>query len=141
MYAAKSTEDRHGSIPDQLRECRTVIEGLEQRTVFAEYTDEAVSAFTRNRGRGLADAMQHAEDLALDRALRAARLKPANPSAVRIWRDEEIIRAIRIWTARNGHPPLGVEWRRGTPRRPCKTTMHNHFGTWAAALSAAGIEP
>ena len=45
VYAAKkSTEDRRGSIPDQLRECRTAIELEPGRSVVAEYSDEAVSA-------------------------------------------------------------------------------------------------
>ncbi len=64
VYAAKSTEDRRGSIPDQVRECRSVIERDPLRRFVAEYTDEAFSAFRRNRGPGLVDAMQHVEDLA-----------------------------------------------------------------------------
>jgi site-specific DNA recombinase len=60
LYAAKSTEDRHGSIPDQLADSRTLAErdGL---TVVGEYSDEAASAYRGNRGDGLAQAMRHAE--------------------------------------------------------------------------------
>jgi hypothetical protein len=64
LYAAKSTEDRHGSIPDQLHDCRVAIDEAGSRHIHAGYTDEAVSAFSSNRGQGLVDAMQHAEDLA-----------------------------------------------------------------------------
>jgi DNA invertase Pin-like site-specific DNA recombinase len=64
IYAAKSTEDRRGSIPDQLSECRAAIEHEPGRTVLAEYRDEAMSAFTHNRGPGLAQAMRHAQELA-----------------------------------------------------------------------------
>jgi DNA invertase Pin-like site-specific DNA recombinase len=64
VYAAKSTEDHRGSIPDQLRECEAALERISGRRIEAHYTDEAVSAFTRSRGPGLVDAMQHAEDLA-----------------------------------------------------------------------------
>ena len=64
VYAAKSTEDRRGSIGDQLRECRANIEGTGRRHIVAEYSEEAVSAFSGNRGSELAEAMQHAEDLA-----------------------------------------------------------------------------
>jgi DNA invertase Pin-like site-specific DNA recombinase len=64
IYAAKSTEDRRGSIPDQLRECREAIEREGNRLVVGEYADEAFSAFHGSRGPGLADAMQHAEELA-----------------------------------------------------------------------------
>jgi resolvase-like protein len=66
VYAAKSTEDRGGSIPDQLHECRSAIECEPGRSVLAEYSDEAASAFTRSRGPGLDDAMRHAEELAKD---------------------------------------------------------------------------
>ena len=48
VYAAKSTEDRRGSIPDQLRECRAAIEREQGRSVVA------------------AEAMRHAEELAKD---------------------------------------------------------------------------
>jgi site-specific DNA recombinase len=64
IYAAKSTEDRRGSIPGQLADCRAAIAALPARSVVAEYTDEAFSAFRRNRGPGLAEAMAHAEELA-----------------------------------------------------------------------------
>ena len=64
IYAAKSTEDRRGSIPDQLRECRAAIEQLAGRTIVGEYVDEAVSAFSQSRGPGLVDAMAHVEELA-----------------------------------------------------------------------------
>jgi DNA invertase Pin-like site-specific DNA recombinase len=64
VYAAKSTEDLRGSIPDQLRECREAIEREGTRVFIADYVDESFSAFHRNRGPGLVDAMRHAEDLA-----------------------------------------------------------------------------
>jgi DNA invertase Pin-like site-specific DNA recombinase len=64
IYAAKSTEDRRASIPEQLRECRGQVEGDPRRRLVAEYFDEAFSAYRRDRGPGLRDATQHAEDLA-----------------------------------------------------------------------------
>jgi Resolvase, N terminal domain len=64
IYAAKSTTDPRGSIPDQRRECRDAIERETGREVVAEYVDEAFSASRQSRGPGLVDAMQHAEDLA-----------------------------------------------------------------------------
>jgi DNA invertase Pin-like site-specific DNA recombinase len=64
IYAAKSSEDRRGSIPEQLRECREMVEADSRRHLAAEYSDEAFSAYRRDRGPGLRDAIQHAEDLA-----------------------------------------------------------------------------
>src|SRR4051794_9763281 len=64
-YAAKSTEDKRGSIPTQLEDCRAlaVREVLE---VVAEFKDEAVSAFKGSRGRGLEQAMAQCERLAAE---------------------------------------------------------------------------
>jgi len=60
LYAAKSTEDIHGSIPTQLEDGRRLAEqeGLE---VVAEYSDEAASAYKGDRGPELAAALEHAE--------------------------------------------------------------------------------
>jgi len=66
IYAAKSTEDKRGSIPEQLRECRESIESDPRRRFVDEYKDEAFSAYRRDRGPGLRDATQHAEDLAAE---------------------------------------------------------------------------
>jgi hypothetical protein len=37
IYAAKSTEDKRGSIPEQRRECREAIEADPRRALIAEY--------------------------------------------------------------------------------------------------------
>ena len=61
IYAAKSTEDRHGSIPTQIEDCRAMAQ-REGWTVIAEpFTDEAFSAYHGNRGPGLAEAMRTCE--------------------------------------------------------------------------------
>lgn len=66
VYAAKSTADRRGSIPEQLRECRESVRADPRRRLVAEYSDEAFSAYRRDRGPGLLDATQHCEDLAVE---------------------------------------------------------------------------
>jgi site-specific DNA recombinase len=62
LYAAKSTDDKHGSIPTQLDDARRLAkrDGFE---VVAEFSDEAASAFKGNRGPGLAQALAKAEEL------------------------------------------------------------------------------
>jgi resolvase-like protein len=65
-YAAKSTQDKRGSISGQLAECRALIADRAGCSLAAEYVDEAFSAYSGNRGPGLAEAMQHAEDLAAE---------------------------------------------------------------------------
>jgi DNA invertase Pin-like site-specific DNA recombinase len=63
IYAAKSTEDRRGSIPGQIADCCAAISSSAGRMLVREYVDEGFSAFTGNRGPRLAEVMQHAEDL------------------------------------------------------------------------------
>lgn len=60
LYAAKSTEDKRGSIPGQLKDAHRFAreQGLE---VAAEYSEEDVSAYRGNRGPELAAALEHAE--------------------------------------------------------------------------------
>ena len=60
LYAAKSTEDIHGSIPTQLEDGQKLAEqeGLE---VVGEYSDESASAYKGDRGPELAAALEHAE--------------------------------------------------------------------------------
>jgi DNA invertase Pin-like site-specific DNA recombinase len=52
VYAAKSTEDKHGSIPTQIDDCEAVAERERWEVVGVEQ-DEAKSAFHGNRGPGL----------------------------------------------------------------------------------------
>ena len=61
IYAAKSTEDKRGSIGTQLDECRQRAEA-EGWEVIGEFTDEAFSAYHGNRGDGLAQAMALCEE-------------------------------------------------------------------------------
>lgn len=63
IYAAKSTEDRRGSIPGQIADCGAAIAALTGRAVVGKYFDEGFSAFTGNRGPRLEAAMLHAESL------------------------------------------------------------------------------
>lgn len=64
LYAAKSTEDRRGSIPGQLQDCRDAVERATDRLIGGEYSDEAFSAYHGDRGPGLVDALRHTEELA-----------------------------------------------------------------------------
>ncbi len=64
VYAAKSSEDRHGSIAGQTEECRAAIHQDPGRQVAGEYADESYSAYKRDRGPQLAAAIGHCEQLA-----------------------------------------------------------------------------
>ncbi|HWM55527.1 MAG TPA: recombinase family protein [Solirubrobacterales bacterium] len=63
IYAAKSTEDKHGSIPDQLVKNRRLAD-REDWSVADEFSDEGFSAYSGNRGPGLEEAKALAIELA-----------------------------------------------------------------------------
>lgn len=67
IYAAKSTEDTRGSIPDQFADGRKLAadRGFEVAAE-AEFNDEAKSAFHGDRGPGLAAAMTECERLSAE---------------------------------------------------------------------------
>lgn len=69
--------------------------------------------------------------------LRAARLKPN-----RVHPDERddasIIAALQAFAAEHGRAPTGDEFN-ATQGAPAKNTVTRHFGSWNAALDAAGI--
>src|SRR5215204_4322023 len=67
LYAAKSTEDVHGSIPTQLRDARTFAEAQGFEVVDGgELSDEAFSAYSGNRGPGLERAKELAAKTAAE---------------------------------------------------------------------------
>ena len=63
IYAAKSTEDKHGSIPAQLDDCRELAE-REGWAIVHQDQDEGFSAYSGNRGPGLERARRAAADAA-----------------------------------------------------------------------------
>jgi DNA invertase Pin-like site-specific DNA recombinase len=97
IYAAKSTQDKHKSIPTQLDDCRAMAE-REGWLVVGEFSDEGFSAYSGNRGPGLERAKRAAADAATearpcmlvaqhsDRFARGAGDRPgAADSLVEIW--------------------------------------------------------
>jgi Homing endonuclease associated repeat len=69
--------------------------------------------------------------------LRAAGLQPTR----RRWKNGEIVEALRAWTARHGRPPLSSDWRRAATDHPTAALVPGRFGSWRAALDAAGLAP
>ena len=70
--------------------------------------------------------------------LRAAGLEPPQ---TRRWIDGEILEALRGWTARHGRPPLSTDWQRSEGDHPTAALAGGRFGSWRAALEAAGVAP
>jgi DNA invertase Pin-like site-specific DNA recombinase len=65
LYAAKSTRDRRGSIPDQLVDGRKMAEDAGW-SVVSEHSDDSASAYHGNRGDGLTAARAAATKAAVD---------------------------------------------------------------------------
>jgi DNA-binding CsgD family transcriptional regulator len=64
------------------------------------------------------------------------------------WTDDRVLAALRDWFELFGESPLahewvpgGAEWMRRYPRWPSTATVVRHFGTWSAAVRAAGLPP
>jgi hypothetical protein len=70
-------------------------------------------------------------------ALEAAGLRPNH----RLWTRSEIAAALARWTADRGRPPRQGELAYGAAGMPTTSTIRKHFGSYAAALEAAAIEP
>lgn len=62
--------------------------------------------------------------------------------APKFWTERAIVLALQLWAELYGSPPRMLDWR--TQRRgafPWDTTVVDTFGTWNAAVEAAGLEP
>lgn len=58
------------------------------------------------------------------------------------WTRERIVAAIQAWAEKNGRPPAADEWRvTGLWEHPSQGTVLAKFGTWNAAVTAAGFAP
>jgi hypothetical protein len=68
--------------------------------------------------------------------LRAAGLEPP---PTRSWSDGELVEALKAWTARHGRPPLSSDWQHAAPDHPTAAVARRRFGSWRAALNAAGV--
>lgn len=56
----------------------------------------------------------------------------------RRWTQEAIIGAIHQFNEEHGRPPLALEWVKRSPMYPSPGTVLARFGSWAAAIEAAG---
>lgn len=85
------------------------------------------------------------------------RCKHCAPGQRRIWTKETVVRAIQAWTRETGTPPTAVDWNaaqavaRRHPEKaekfhdddawPNTASVQAVFGSWSAALGAAGVAP
>lgn len=58
----------------------------------------------------------------------------------RKWPRQAIIEAIRRWALEHGAPPTNDQWVKGALGRPTASTVAKEFGSWSAAIEAAGFD-
>ena len=64
----------------------------------------------------------------------------AAPEAVTRWPPPRVVERLQSWAHEHGRPPTLEEWRRAGTRHPSAATVRRLFGSWNAALVAAGFE-
>ena len=57
------------------------------------------------------------------------------------WNRETIVYAIDLWHRRYLKTPTVAEWERAGDDHPCRHTVQRVFGSWSAAMRAAGFKP
>lgn len=57
------------------------------------------------------------------------------------WDRETIAYAIELWHRRHLRTPTVAEWEQAGPDHPCRATVQRVFGSWSAAMRAAGFRP
>jgi DNA invertase Pin-like site-specific DNA recombinase len=108
IYAAKSTADEHGSIPTQLEDGLRLAKS-EGWVVAGEYQDEAASAYSGDRGPGLASAMALAEQLAAEHGRSALVVQHSDRLARGDGRTAKHLIEYTLWALKNGVRLVSVQ--------------------------------
>lgn len=74
-------------------------------------------------------------------AILAAGLAPRKPGPEMVWTQERIVLAIQHHATLKGGPPRQKDWSASAPWHPTFTTVRERFGSWNAAIKAAGFIP
>lgn len=74
------------------------------------------------------------------------RTDPEYTAKITRWPKEQILQLMREWEAMYGRAPRARDWKdfsatRPLPGYPSETTVRKKFGTWDAAVRAAGLNP
>jgi hypothetical protein len=57
------------------------------------------------------------------------------------WTPEMIVYAIDLWARRHMRAPTAEQWSRAGADHPSRQTVQRVFGSWNAAIAAAGYVP
>jgi hypothetical protein len=73
-------------------------------------------------------------------AIEAAGFVPVRRGrASREWTQDNIVEAIQAWAEKYGQAPTVRAWSGSTPSHPSQSTVVRSFGSWSAAMHAAGV--
>lgn len=70
----------------------------------------------------------------------AAAGEAANPRQPR-WNRDLIVERVKAWVEIHGRPPTTSDWNAAESEWPSDSTCYYHFGSFGAAIRAAGFEP
>ena len=76
-----------------------------------------------------------------ERALKRAGLNANARRQGRYWTDDEIIASLRAWAKRHGRAPKAADWTRAQRAHPCSRSVAQHYGSFQAAVTTAGLAP
>jgi hypothetical protein len=65
----------------------------------------------------------------------------SEPTAAVRWSHEAILAALQAWAQAWGRSPSLEQWRRASAAHPSAATVRRLFGSWNAAVEAAGFAP
>jgi hypothetical protein len=65
----------------------------------------------------------------------------SGPRAGFTWTPETIIYAIRLWHRQHRNAPFTRNWEAAGENHPSRPTVVRVFGSWNAAIHAAGLTP
>jgi hypothetical protein len=57
------------------------------------------------------------------------------------WNRDTIVYAIDLWHRKHLATPTVAEWEQAGDDHPCRQTVQRVFGSWSAAIRAAGFRP
>jgi Homing endonuclease associated repeat/Homeodomain-like domain len=63
------------------------------------------------------------------------------PAACALWSRERIVERIKEWNRVHGEPPTALDWLLQVEGFPACKTVQEYFGSWNAAITAAGFTP
>lgn len=115
FYEAKR---KHTGVSHYCRECTRELRRGERR---------GVRAF-EVRGRGKPESLGSSES-------------SGRPGPDRRWSNGAVVEAIQLWADEHGTPPSESYWYSPPSGFPSTSVVRDRFGTWNAAITAAGFKP